>query len=81
MRRLNSPLWLDGADTNYPAVNDAVDVDVAVVGAGITGTTAAYLLKRAGRRSLSSSQIASALVPLVTRQRSSRSATVSSTGN
>ncbi len=49
MRRLNSPLWLDGADTNYPAMNDAVDVDVAVVGAGITGTTAAYLLKRAGR--------------------------------
>ena len=49
MRRLNSPLWLDGADTNYPAMNGAVDVDVAVVGAGITGTTAAYLLKRAGR--------------------------------
>jgi hypothetical protein len=36
MRRLNSPLWLNEADTDYPAVNDAVDVDVAVVGAGIT---------------------------------------------
>ena len=49
MKRLNSPLWLDGADTNYPAANGTVDVDVAVVGAGITGATAAYLLKQAGK--------------------------------
>ena len=50
MRRLNSPLWLDGADTDYPPVDGVVEVDVAVVGAGITGTTAAYLLKRAGKK-------------------------------
>jgi glycine/D-amino acid oxidase-like deaminating enzyme/nitrite reductase/ring-hydroxylating ferredoxin subunit len=49
MRRLNSPLWLDGADTHYPTLNGALEVDVAVVGAGITGATVAYLLKRAGR--------------------------------
>jgi glycine/D-amino acid oxidase-like deaminating enzyme/nitrite reductase/ring-hydroxylating ferredoxin subunit len=49
MRRVNSPLWLDGAETEYPAVDGALDVDVAVVGAGITGTTTAYLLKRAGK--------------------------------
>ena len=50
MRRLNSPLWLDAADTHYPTVQGPVNVDVAVVGAGITGTTAAYLLKQAGKR-------------------------------
>jgi glycine/D-amino acid oxidase-like deaminating enzyme/nitrite reductase/ring-hydroxylating ferredoxin subunit len=49
MRRVNNPLWLDGADTSYPAVKGVVHVDVAVVGAGITGATTAYLLKRAGR--------------------------------
>jgi glycine/D-amino acid oxidase-like deaminating enzyme/nitrite reductase/ring-hydroxylating ferredoxin subunit len=49
MRRVNRPLWLDRADTDYPAANGAIEVDVAVVGAGITGTTAAYLLTQAGR--------------------------------
>ncbi len=49
MRRLNNPLWLDGADTNYPVADGPIDVDVAVVGAGITGTTAGYLLKQAGK--------------------------------
>jgi glycine/D-amino acid oxidase-like deaminating enzyme/nitrite reductase/ring-hydroxylating ferredoxin subunit len=49
MRRLNRPLWLDGADTDYPVASGAIEVDVAVVGAGITGTTAAYLLKQAGK--------------------------------
>ena len=36
-------------ETDYPALTDAVSVDVAVVGAGITGITAAVLLKRAGK--------------------------------
>jgi glycine/D-amino acid oxidase-like deaminating enzyme/nitrite reductase/ring-hydroxylating ferredoxin subunit len=49
MRRLNSPLWLDGAETDYPTASGSVDVDVAVVGAGITGATSAYLLKQAGK--------------------------------
>jgi glycine/D-amino acid oxidase-like deaminating enzyme/nitrite reductase/ring-hydroxylating ferredoxin subunit len=37
-------------DTDYPRLEADVTVDVAVVGAGITGITAALLLKRAGKR-------------------------------
>ena len=36
-------------ETDFPSVADGVTVDVAVVGAGITGITAAVLLKRAGK--------------------------------
>lgn len=49
MPRLNSPLWLDGADAAYPTLTGSPEVDVAVVGGGITGATAAFLLKEAGR--------------------------------
>ncbi len=45
--KLNRPYWLESADVVYPAL--AVDVDVAVIGAGITGVTAAYMLKQAGK--------------------------------
>ena len=42
--------WIDTTpETDYPALSENVDVDVAVVGAGITGITAATLLKRAGK--------------------------------
>jgi glycine/D-amino acid oxidase-like deaminating enzyme len=34
----------------YPSLEEGVRADVAIVGAGITGLTAALLLKRAGRR-------------------------------
>jgi glycine/D-amino acid oxidase-like deaminating enzyme/nitrite reductase/ring-hydroxylating ferredoxin subunit len=34
----------------FPALEGDLDVDVVVIGGGITGLTAAYLLKRAGRR-------------------------------
>jgi glycine/D-amino acid oxidase-like deaminating enzyme/nitrite reductase/ring-hydroxylating ferredoxin subunit len=37
-------------DTDYPQLSTDVEVDVAVVGAGITGITTAVLLKRAGKR-------------------------------
>ena len=41
--------WLDStAKTNYPKM-ESVTVDVAIIGAGITGITAAYLLKKAGK--------------------------------
>src|SRR5918999_3134678 len=36
-------------ETGYPQLTGDVEVDVAVVGAGITGVTAAVLLKRAGK--------------------------------
>jgi glycine/D-amino acid oxidase-like deaminating enzyme/nitrite reductase/ring-hydroxylating ferredoxin subunit len=44
--RLNRPLWLESAETRYLPLAGDLDVDVAVVGAGITGVTAAYLLAR-----------------------------------
>ena len=43
-------LWIDTTpSTNYPSFRGEVDADVAIVGAGITGITAAYLLSKAGR--------------------------------
>jgi glycine/D-amino acid oxidase-like deaminating enzyme/nitrite reductase/ring-hydroxylating ferredoxin subunit len=36
------------AKTNFPTLQSGLLVDVAVIGAGIVGVTAAYLLKRAG---------------------------------
>jgi glycine/D-amino acid oxidase-like deaminating enzyme/nitrite reductase/ring-hydroxylating ferredoxin subunit len=42
--------WMDStASTSYPAVPEGVDVDVAVVGAGIAGICTAWELARAGR--------------------------------
>jgi glycine/D-amino acid oxidase-like deaminating enzyme/nitrite reductase/ring-hydroxylating ferredoxin subunit len=42
--------WIETTpETDYPPLTDRVSVDVAVVGAGITGITAAVLLKRAGK--------------------------------
>lgn len=46
---LNTPYWLEGLDATYPALTEDVAVDVAVVGAGITGATTAFLLKQAGK--------------------------------
>jgi glycine/D-amino acid oxidase-like deaminating enzyme/nitrite reductase/ring-hydroxylating ferredoxin subunit len=45
-----SSLWIESTpQTDYPPLQGTVAVDVAVLGAGITGVTAATLLKRAGR--------------------------------
>jgi glycine/D-amino acid oxidase-like deaminating enzyme/nitrite reductase/ring-hydroxylating ferredoxin subunit len=45
----NIPFWIDSAPIQrFPRLQSDVKVDVAVVGAGITGVTAAYLLKQAG---------------------------------
>lgn len=42
-------VWLDTTpETAYPLQDQDVSVDVAVIGGGIVGITAAYLLKRAG---------------------------------
>lgn len=43
--------WIDSTlETAYPRAPHDLDVDVAVVGAGIVGITTAYLLKQAGQR-------------------------------
>jgi glycine/D-amino acid oxidase-like deaminating enzyme/nitrite reductase/ring-hydroxylating ferredoxin subunit len=48
--QLKGTYWLDSTPRRrYPALDRDLAVDVAVIGAGITGLTAAYLLKRAGR--------------------------------
>jgi glycine/D-amino acid oxidase-like deaminating enzyme/nitrite reductase/ring-hydroxylating ferredoxin subunit len=45
-----SSYWMDSSSVpRFPALDRNLSVDVAIVGAGITGLTAAYLLKRAGR--------------------------------
>jgi glycine/D-amino acid oxidase-like deaminating enzyme/nitrite reductase/ring-hydroxylating ferredoxin subunit len=43
-------LWLTESGPAYPALSGEVTVDVAVIGGGVTGLTAALLLKRAGLR-------------------------------
>jgi glycine/D-amino acid oxidase-like deaminating enzyme/nitrite reductase/ring-hydroxylating ferredoxin subunit len=45
----NIPYWIDSAAIKrFPRLQKNVRVDVLVIGAGITGITAAYLLKKAG---------------------------------
>ena len=46
---LNRPYWLEHATTDYPSLTRDLDVEVAVIGAGITGLSAAHLLKQAGK--------------------------------
>lgn len=41
--------WLDSTETTSFSQMENVTVDVAIIGAGITGITAAYLLKKAGK--------------------------------
>ncbi len=44
------PCWADAANIPHlPPLRQDLDVDVVVVGAGVTGLTAAYLLTRAGK--------------------------------
>ena len=44
------PLWDDVPLPSFPGLKKSAEVDVVVVGAGLTGITAAYLLKQAGCR-------------------------------
>jgi len=42
--------WIDSTpETNFPPLQEAVEVDVAVIGGGIAGITTAALLKEAGK--------------------------------
>jgi glycine/D-amino acid oxidase-like deaminating enzyme/nitrite reductase/ring-hydroxylating ferredoxin subunit len=43
------PFWSEADVPSYSPLEKDLDVDVAVVGAGITGLTAAYLLAKAGK--------------------------------
>ncbi|MGR6836058.1 FAD-dependent oxidoreductase [Syntrophomonas erecta] len=46
-----SPYWIASTpQTNYPALEDDVRVDIAIIGGGIVGITAAYLLIKQGLR-------------------------------
>ena len=47
----NVSLWLRTSSTApvFPSLDRDIDVDVAIIGAGITGLTTAYLLKQEGR--------------------------------
>ena len=46
-----TPYWSDTSSmSRYPALDRNIEVDVAIIGAGITGLTAAYLLTRAGKK-------------------------------
>jgi glycine/D-amino acid oxidase-like deaminating enzyme/nitrite reductase/ring-hydroxylating ferredoxin subunit len=47
--RLNHSPWLEHTGIVYPALTNDLDVDVAVIGGGITGMTAAHLLKQSGK--------------------------------
>lgn len=43
--------WIETtSDTDYPKVENDFDIDVAIIGGGITGLTTAYLLKSSGIR-------------------------------
>jgi ribulose 1,5-bisphosphate synthetase/thiazole synthase len=45
----NIPFWIDSAPLKrFPRLEKNLSVDFIVVGAGITGITAAYLLKETG---------------------------------
>jgi glycine/D-amino acid oxidase-like deaminating enzyme len=47
---LEKSLWREAYkdDSLYPSLDEGIETDVVVVGAGITGLTSAYLLKQAG---------------------------------
>ncbi len=44
------PPWFDALESAFPALEADLEVEIAIVGGGITGLTAAYVLARAGHR-------------------------------
>lgn len=48
---MRESIWIGtSGEQNFPSLQGDIDADVAIVGGGITGAVAAYLLTRAGRR-------------------------------
>jgi glycine/D-amino acid oxidase-like deaminating enzyme/nitrite reductase/ring-hydroxylating ferredoxin subunit len=44
-----NPYWIASTpETNYPVLNEDIKVDIAIVGGGMTGITAAYMLVKEG---------------------------------
>src|SRR5947207_10853318 len=49
LKMKNVPFWIDSAPIQkFPKLQRNINVDVVVIGAGVTGITTAYLLKTAG---------------------------------
>jgi glycine/D-amino acid oxidase-like deaminating enzyme/nitrite reductase/ring-hydroxylating ferredoxin subunit len=45
------PIWVDTSEkTSYPALSEDIEVDVAVVGGGMAGLAAAFLLTKEGKK-------------------------------
>ncbi|WP_055669496.1 FAD-dependent oxidoreductase [Desnuesiella massiliensis] len=43
--------WIESTkDTNYPKLEENIEVDIAIIGGGITGITLGYLLKKEGAK-------------------------------
>src|SRR5687768_15433333 len=42
------PYWFETAFPHFPTIDHDLEVDVAIIGGGLTGITAAWLLKKAG---------------------------------
>ncbi len=46
-RDLPKSYWLDSTpDTNYPSLENDIDVDIVIIGGGLTGLNTAYLLQK-----------------------------------
>jgi glycine/D-amino acid oxidase-like deaminating enzyme len=51
MTKQTTSLWMDSTQIpQFPALKGEISTDVAIIGGGITGLTAALLLKRSGKK-------------------------------
>src|SRR4051812_15386032 len=44
------PIWKQIRHKTYPPLKESIECDVAIVGGGISGMTAAYFLSKAGKK-------------------------------